>query len=253
MKQQTTSTLTYDIAAIHVKLFHLWFRVKKISDDKESLKKKNSEALMKFKSGALMEFKSKELMKFIHAVKYTVYALIDQVIAMEHISCLICDIFDSKTIKPYLNKDDTTLLNKIKKVTKKWRFVRNKLGGHIDSTMVEEMCKLYDFKGIFLSDNNEADGTILNIMLIIQAINSTRKSNDIFGRDLDIKKDFSDIPTFIDELNGDWDTVTNNSFEYLMNLLYKIGMKEKLRDTNTEDQIGLYHRWLKTDTSSDHV
>ena len=239
MTQQTTSTLTYDIAAIQVKLFHLWFRVKKISDDKESLKKKKSEASMKFKSEASMEF--------IYAAKYTVYTLIDQLITMEHIFELTRDIF--KSIKQdLLNKNDTTLLNKIKKATEKWHYVRNKLGGHIDSKMVEDMCKMYDFKGVFISEDHEADVTILNIMLIIQAINSTKECKDIFGRCLDIEKDFSDIRIVVDELNRDWDMVTNNSFDYLMCLLYKIGMAEKCRETNTEDQRGLYHKWLKTDT-----
>ncbi|KKL72001.1 hypothetical protein LCGC14_2089240, partial [marine sediment metagenome] len=71
------------------------------------------------------------------------------------------------------------------------------------------------------------------------AINAARKSHDIFGRDLEMKKDLEgEIQVIVNKLNEDWDTVFS-CFKPLMELIYEAGKEEKILATSPEQREGI--------------
>ncbi|MGK7894510.1 MAG: hypothetical protein AB4372_13010, partial [Xenococcus sp. (in: cyanobacteria)] len=212
-----STTLTNRVAAIQVKMLHLQFRMKKIYYDQALLFEKsknfstNRETIKGFNNAA--------------------YSLIDMLVSMEHMYQLMKDFFATKELTQYFDRDTYKLLNSVKKVSEKWKFVRNKLGGHLDSEMVEKMCQKHNYKGVFLSNDLESDLGVLNMLLIEEAINESRTSHDIFGRDLNMKNNISgEVKVLVEKLNEDWTSVFAY-FNPMMELLYKVGKKEKVEAT----------------------
>jgi len=224
MKSDTKqSTLTAKVAAIQVKMLHLQYRMKKIFEDQALLNEKT--------------FKSNR--EKIRGLINSAYSLIDMLITMEHAHQLMKDFFATDELTQYFDKDVYTLLNNVKKISEKWKYVRNKLGGHIDSRVVEDMCNEHNFKGVFLSKDLETDVGVLNMLLIESAVNAARKSHDIFGRNLEMKHNLApEAEVLVNKLNEDWNTVFNY-FEPLMKLIYKAGKEEKILATTPEQREGL--------------
>ncbi len=181
----------------------------------------------------------KDNREMIKGSNSTVYSTVDMLITMEHLYQLINDIFNTKELRQYFKKDHYETLNNTKKVTEKWKYVRNKLGGHIDLESVENFCKKYNFKGVFLSEDLECDVAALNMMLIESAVNSSRASRDIFGRDLDFKNNLVDeVKIFIEQLNKDWNEAFTY-FEVITKLMYEYGKPEKLKSMESNVPYGI--------------
>lgn len=217
------STLTAKVAAIQVKMLHLQYRMKKIFEDQALLNEKT--------------FKSNR--EKIRGLTNSAYSLIDMLITMEHAHQLMKDFFSTNELKQYFDKDVYTLLNNVKKISEKWKYVRNKLGGHVDFQVVEDMCNEHNFKGVFLSKDLETDVGVLNMLLIESAINAARKSHDIFGRNLEMKHNLAaEAEVLVNKLNEDWNTVFSY-FEPLMKLIYRAGKEEKILATTPEQREGL--------------
>ncbi len=224
MKSKTEkSTLTAKVAAIQVKMLHLQYRMKKIFEDQALLNEK------KFGSNR----------EKIRGLTNSAYSLIDMLITMEHAHQLMKDFFATDELTQYFDNEVYKQLNIVKKTSEKWKYVRNKLGGHIDSQMVEDMCNEHNYKGVFLSKDLETDVGVLNMLLIESAVNASRNSNDIFGRKLEMKANLAgEAEILVNKLNEDWNTVFNN-FYPLMELMYKVGKKEKILATTPEEREGL--------------
>ena len=219
------STLTTKVAAIQVKMLHLQFRMKKIRDEQLLINKKKS------------QFKSNR--DACCGLINSTYLLIDKLIIMEYAYQLMKDFFATDELTQYFNKDTYVLLNNVKKVSEKWKNVRNKIGGHIDIKVAEDMCNKHNYKGVFLSKDLETDVGILNMLLIESAVNAARRSQDIFGRDLEMKKKIVDeAKVLITELDSDW-AIVFNCFKPLMELIYKVGKEEKILVTSPEDREGI--------------
>ena len=214
IKKKKISTLTYRVAAVQVKMMHIQYRLKKIHDDQEIINEKLKNITT-----------NRDILREIGT---TVYSTVDMLITMEHLYQLTNDIFSTTELTQHFNKKIYQIINNTKKIAKKWKFVRNKLGGHIDINTVEDFCDKHNFKGVFISDDFECDVSALNMILIESAVNSARSSYDIFARDLDLRKDLpGEMKLLVDELNKDW----NEAFLYfepLMKLMYKVGKKEKI-------------------------
>ena len=78
------------------------------------------------------------------------------------------------------------------------------------------------------------------MLLIESAVNAARGAEDIFGRDLNLKKHGipNEMKLFVEKLNEDW----NTSFEYfepMMKFMYKIGKKEKMECTDPSEWKGI--------------
>ena len=136
-ENQTETTLTFRVAAIEVKMLHLQFRMKKIFEDQKHLNEKNSSI--------------KDNMDLIKGFNNAAYSLIDMLVTMENLYQLIVDIFATNELRIKFNDEMYKVLNKTKKLTKKWKPIRNKLGGHIDISSVEKFCEQNNYKGVFIS------------------------------------------------------------------------------------------------------
>jgi len=220
------STLTPRVAAIQVKMLHLQFRMKKIYEDQKLLNSK------------LPNFKTPR--EIIKGMNNAVYSAIDMLVTFEHMFQLVNDIFNTPELKQKLDQSTKQLLGNVRKIAQKWKHVRNKLGGHIDIEIAEDFCKDHNYFGVFLSDDLEADLSMLNMLLIERAVNTARIKSDIFGKDLDLKKNGvgPEIKLFVETLNNDWNAVFSY-FEPLMKFLYKVGKKEKMECTEPKDWKGI--------------
>lgn len=219
------STLTPSVAAIQVKMLHLQFRMKKIYEDQSLINQKKVD--------------SKSNREKIRTLSNSAYSLIDMLVTMEHAHQLMNDFFSVDELRQYFNKNTYSLLNNVKKISEKWKYVRNKLGGHIDFNVVVNMCNEHNFKGVFLSQDLETDVSVLNMLLIESAINAARNSHDIFGRNLVMKTNLvGETKELVNKLNEDWNIIFSY-FEPLMKLIYKAGKDEKLSATSPEEREGL--------------
>ncbi len=225
-QKKHTTTLTSRVAAIEVKMLHLQFRMKKIFEDQQYLNEQRSNF--------------KENREIIKGMNNAAYNFIDMLVTMENLYQLISDIFATPEIREKFNQDMYKLLNKTKKITQKWKPVRNKLGGHIDIEVIVQFCEHHNYKGVFISDDLESDLGVLNMLMIESAVNSARNVFDIFGRDINLKNNGmpTEIKLLVDTINEDW----NTAFEYfapMMQFLYEIGKKEKLKNSHPEDLKGI--------------
>lgn len=223
-KQHTT--LTSRVSAIEVKMLHLQFRMKKIFEDQKLL---NSQR---------QNFNCNR--KVIKGMNNASYSFIDMLVTMENLYQLVNDIFATPEIRDKFTKDMYRILNQTKKLTQKWKPVRNKLGGHIDIEIVEHFCEQHNYKGVFISNDLEADLGVLNMLMIESAVNSARNVFDIFGRDLNLKQNgiSQEIKLLVDTLNEDWNTAFGY-FEPTMKFLYEIGKQEKLANSHPDDLKGI--------------
>lgn len=213
------STLTHRVAAIQVKMFHLQFRMKKIFEDQAILNSK------------LPTYKTpREKTKGAYTAVYTA---IDMLVTFEHMFQLMNEIFNTPELKELLDQRMIRLLGNVRKIAKKWKHVRNKLGGHIDIDIVERFCEDHDYVGVFISDDLEADICLLNLLLVESAINSTREKEDLLGRELSFRNNGidSEMKLFVETLNNDWNTVFNY-FEPMMQFMYKVGKEEKIKHSD---------------------
>lgn len=165
------------------------------------------------------------------------YDIIDIVALFENYNSLVADIFKLKLIEqklPIILKEE---LNTLKKVTSKWRFVRNKIGGHIDLEPIQEFCATYNYNGVFISNHLEADFKgILLLQIIESALNMTLDNSKLFNSKLTLTNPL-DLNKFVSKMNSDW-WLCLKIFESLSKFLYDIGKKEKLK-TITEKDIGI--------------
>lgn len=220
------STLTNRVAAIQLKMLHLQFRMKKIYEDQKRITERSQ--------------KIKNPRKKIKALYPAAYNCIDMLTTFEHMHQLLSDIFETPELKDKLDSQMKQLLGEAKKIALKWKPVRNKLGGHIDIDMVEDVCSKHNFIGVFLSNDLEADVSVMNMLLIENAVNFVRDKSDIFGRDLDFKNKglTKEMKLFVNTINEDW----NRIFEYfapMSEFLYKHGKHEKEMVTPPENRKGL--------------
>lgn len=220
------TTLTSRVASIEVKMLHLQFRMKKIYEDQKMLNRQ------------MPQFKNNR--EIIKGMKNAAYNCIDMLVTMGNLYQLINDIFATPEIREKFDKDMCQLLNQTKKITQKWKPVRNKLGGHIDIEIVEQFCAQHNYKGVFISNDLELDMGALNILMIESAVNSARNVSDIFGRDLNLKQNGipQEIKLLVETLNKDWNTAFGY-FEPMMEFLYKIGKEEKLANSHPGDLKGI--------------
>ena len=220
------TTLTHRVAAIQVKMLHLQFRMKKIFEDQKLLNSK----LPSFTT-------SRETIK---GMNNAVYSAIDMLITFEHMFQLVNDIFSTTELKNRLDQHTIQLIGNVRKIAQKWKHVRNKIGGHIDINITEVFCEKHNYFGVFLSEDLETDVSVLNMLLLESAVNSTRSKLDIFGRDLDLKKNGigQEMNLFVDTLNNDWNDVFSY-FEPFMRFLYDVGKEEKMACTEPKDWKGI--------------
>jgi len=183
------STLTHRVAAIQIKIFHLQFRIKKIYEDQLVL------------NSRLSSYKSNR--DLIKGMMYVVYNTIDMIIAFEHLYQLFNDVFNTQELKDKFDKEICVSMGKAKKIALKWISIRNKLGGHIDIEIIEDLCKKYNFKGVFISGDLEADIGFLNMLLIESAVNCVHNKSGIIDRVLDFRKNGieQEIKFFVESLN----------------------------------------------------
>ena len=69
----------------------------------------------------------------------------------------------------------------------------------------KNFCDQHNYKGVFISNDLEADLGVLNMLMIESAVNSSRNVSDIFGRDLSLKQNgmAQEIKLLVDTLNED--------------------------------------------------
>ena len=216
-------TFTYRIAALQMKMLHLQFRMKKIYDDQKAI---NSQ-------------RHNTNREKIRGLRNATYSTIDMLITMEHAATLFQEVFSTPELSKQLTKDDREILSRAKTIASKWQKVRNKLGGHIDLKMVEAACEHHNFKGVFLIEDLETDVSILNVILLESALNTSGYAEKEFGRKIDTRKNLqAEIELITNKLNGDWEAVFSY-FNPLMKRLYDAGKKDKIANTHPNDRKGL--------------
>ena len=209
------TTLTPRFAAIQLKMLHLQFRMKKIYEDQEQLSKKKPKT-------------NRDRIRIFLPAGYT---CIDMLVSIEHVSQLVKDMFATPELRQHFDRATYIILNDTKRVAEKWKPVRNRLGGHIDIDVVQDLCSRHGFNGVSLSEDLECDVGVMNLLLLESAVNFARASSDILGRDLNMRNDLSgETKILVDAINKDWNTI----FEYfkpLMELMYRVGKEEKKANT----------------------
>jgi len=219
-----TTTLTNRVAAVVIKMLHLQFRMKKIFEDQRAL----NESVFSSNRGK------------IRGLGPAAYSFIDMLVSFEHVETLMSDIFATPEIREQLGDAEYKILNRTRDISKTWRFVRNKLGGHVDLEIIVKACETHGFIGVPLSNDLETDLSVYNCLLIEAAMNETRSSSDIMARDIDIKQNGlgNELNNLVTVINKDW----NEMFLYfppMMQKLYAIGKSEKEAATRPEDRLGL--------------
>lgn len=207
-----------------MKLFYLQYRALKIVNDQKSLNKKDY-------------LTARERLK---GNKDSVFNTVDIIITMEYIIGLINDMFNTPELRDKFDEDMYKLLNKSKKAARRWKSVRNHIGGHLNITSIENICKKYNLKGVFLSEDIEADASLLNMLIIQGAVNAARKTEDIFGRDINL---IEDAHLFNQKIDEDWG-VALEFFEPSLKFLCKFGEEEKKKHTSPSTWKGIVYDWL---------
>ena len=200
-------------------MLHIQFRALKIAQDKDQV----------------LESPPEDSRERVKATKNAAYSFIDTMICMEHVVGLIDDIFSTEELRQPMERDIYTVLNASKKAAEKWKPVRNRVGGHLSIDAFETFCEQHNYKGVFISDDLEADLCALNLLAIGAAINDARKSCDIFKRDIEI---MDDMELFTQTLTADCKTAISY-FDPVSRYLYKIGKEEKLAAAHPDDLKGI--------------
>jgi len=218
-----SKTITPEISAIQVKLMFLHFKSIKINED-----------IQRISSLAFSNLENPEAIKKKGEIAYSI---IDIIALFESYNSFVSDIFNYKNISTYLTSNLKTSLGKIQKSTAQWKHVRNKIGGHLDIEPIQEFCDYNNYKGVFISNNLEADFKgILLLQIIESAINITLSKSKLFEDKL-ILTSSTGLIILIKKLNEDWKPCLD-LFGEVFKLLYNIGKAEKLKVIKRED-IGL--------------
>jgi len=180
-------TVISEISAIQVKLLFLHFKSIKINEDIQRI---NS-----------ISFSDPESPEAIKKKGEIAYCIIDIIALFESYNSFVRNINNYENIAKYLKRRLRRKLENIKISTAKWKHVRNKIGGHIDIKPIQEFCETYSYKGVFISNDLEADFKgILILQMIESAINSTLNKSKLFSKKViltqesDLGKIISKIP-----------------------------------------------------------
>ena len=216
-------TIITEISAIQVKILYLHFKSVKINEDIRRID--------------LIQFSDPKSPEAIKKRGEIAYSIIDIIALFESYNSFVKNINNYKNITKYLNKKLRTRLENIKTSTARWKHVRNKMGGHVDIKPIQEFCEIYNYKGVFISNNLEADFKgILILQMIESAINNTLDKSKLFDSQI-ILTEQADLGRLISKINQDWKPCID-IFNDIFKLLYKIGKKDKLKLISKED-IGL--------------
>jgi len=214
------TTLTSDTSAIQIKLMYLHFKSVKINDDMNRI---NS-----------LKFKDKESPEAISAKGEIAFNMIDVIALFEGYNTLVKDINAYPNFSKRLNKALANSLKEIRKRTEKWKHVRNKIGGHVDIESIKSFCETYNYRGVFLSDELEADFKGITMLQIIEsAINSTLHKSKLLISKAKLTTQYG-LNIVVDKIMEDWKLCFDLN-QPLMELLYEIGKEEKLNSTNPDD------------------
>lgn len=214
------STLISEISAIQIKLLFLHFKSVKINDN-----------IRRINAISFPDINSSDAIKTRGEIAYD---LIEIIALFEIYNSLISDVYKYQNISKHLNTNIRTKLNKVKKTTAKWKFVRNKIGGHIDIEPIQEFCDFNNYKGVFISNQLEVDFKgILILQMIESAINLTLDKSNLFQSELKLT-DIADLNKLIRKINDDW-LPCINLFSDFSKFLYAVGKKDKLKAITKED------------------
>ncbi|SHJ57742.1 hypothetical protein SAMN04488028_101559 [Reichenbachiella agariperforans] len=212
-----------EVSALQTKLLYLHFKSVKINDD-----------IQRINSINFTDSSSKESITKKGEIAYN---LVDIISLFEGYWSLADNIFKYKNVSTHLNSNLNTHLKDLRRRTGKWKHVRNKIGGHLDINTIIDFCEDYNYKGVFISNELEADFKgVLILQMIESAVNSTLEKSHLFKNDL-ILTEPRDLNLLIDKINEDW-LVCLQSFEIVSKFLYKMGKKDKLHRI-TADDIGI--------------
>lgn len=214
------NTIISEISAIQVKLLFLHFKSIKIIED-----------IRRTNSIAFSDSASHEAIKKRGEIAYSI---IDIIALLESYNSFVSNIYNYKNIAKYLNSKLKSRLGNIQKSTAKWKHVRNKIGGHVDIKPILEFCDNYNYKGVFISNDLEADFKgILILQMIESAINSTLDKSKLFEGKI-VLTNQSDLAKLVGKINEDWKPCLD-LFGTIFKLLYKIGKKDKLKVIRKEN------------------
>jgi hypothetical protein len=215
-----SETIISEIAAIQVKLLFLHFKSLRINEDIERI---NS-----------IQFPSPESREAIKKRGEIAYCIIEIIALFESYNSFVSNIYSYENISKYLDKKIKIRLGNIQKTTAKWKHVRNKIGGHIDIDSIQEFCEYYNYKGVFITNDLEADFKgILILQMIESAINSTLDKSKLFEKNIRLTVQ-TDLARLVSKINQDWKPCLD-MFDDVFKLLYKIGKKDKLEVIGKED------------------
>ncbi|MEZ4883715.1 MAG: hypothetical protein R3E32_03170 [Chitinophagales bacterium] len=212
--------ITTEISSIQVKLMYLHFKTIKIND-----------SISRVKS---LKFEDLKTPKAIASKGELTYDIIDVIILFENYHSLTDKLLKKNHLATLMPEELRLELKELRKVMSKWKHVRNKIGGHLDLDVIEEFCEKYNYKGVFISQNLEADFKgILLLMMLESAINSTNDKSNLFNEELTLTKPL-DLNRFIAKFMTDW-RLCLNIFKPVQEFLYSLGKSEKLSLITKED------------------
>ncbi len=214
------NTIISEISAIQVKLLFLHYKSVRINEDIQRI--------------ISISFLNPESPEAIKKKGEIAYCIVDIITLFESYNSFVTNIYNYKNIAKYLDSKLKIKLGNIQKTTAKWKHVRNKIGGHIDIEPIQEFCENYNYKGVFISNDLEADFKgILILQMIESALNSTLDKSKLFESKV-ILTEQSDLAKIIDKINQDWKPCLD-IFGDVFKLLYKIGKKDKLKVISKAD------------------
>ncbi len=214
------NTIISEVSAIQVKLLYVHFRSIKINDDIDRIKN--------------IEFLDPTAPDAIKKKGELAYSIIDIIALFENYNSLVRNIYNYENIKKHLNRKLKSKLEHIRKITADWKHVRNKIGGHVDIKPILEFCEDNNYKGVFISNELEADFKgVLILQMIESAINSTLNKSQLFESPLKLTES-SDLNKLVVAIMRDWKPCFD-LFSDISKLLYKIGKKDKLKLIDKKD------------------
>ena len=162
------------------------------------------------------------------------YCIIDIIALFENYNSLVRNIYNYKNIEKHLNRKLRSKLEIIRKLSADWKHVRNKIGGHVDIKPILEFCEENNYKGVFISNELEADFKgVLILQMIESAINSTLHKSQLFDSPLKLTEP-ADLGKLVSKIMQDWKPCIA-LFSDVSTLLYKIGKKDKLKLISKND------------------
>lgn len=214
------SLVSTDISSMQVKLMYLHFKTIKVN---ESIERIND-----------LKFDNPKTPEAIASKGNLIYDVIDVIIMFESYHSLVDELIRNRLLSSKFNVELKRELQNVRKVMSQWKHVRNKIGGHLDLTVIEEFCKKYNYNGVFISENLEADFKgVLLLMMLETAINSTNEKSNLFEEDLVLTKPLG-LNKFNKKFMDDW-LLCLNLFESIQEFFYSIGRSEKMKFISKEN------------------